>query len=44
VARQRYRELGVNPDDFESCAGVEPQCPYGIGIVRKLKIAHAKMG
>jgi len=43
VARERYRELGVNPDDFDSCAEVESRCPYGIGIVRKLKIAHSKL-
>ena len=44
VARQRYRELNVNPDDFESCAEVEANCPYGIEIVRKLKLVHAKLG
>ncbi len=44
VARQRYRALKMNPDDFESCAEVEDNCPYGIGIVRKLRIAHAKLG
>jgi len=43
VARERYRELGVNPDDFDSCAQVESQCPYGIRIVRKLRIAHSKL-
>jgi predicted aldo/keto reductase-like oxidoreductase len=44
VARQRYRDLKVNPDDFDACAEVEPKCPYGIGIVRKLKITHVKLG
>ena len=44
MARQRYRDLKANPDDFDSCAEVEPQCPYGIGIVRKLKIVQAKLG
>jgi len=44
VAQQRYRALKVNPDDFESCIEVEANCPYGIGIVRKLRIAHAKLG
>jgi predicted aldo/keto reductase-like oxidoreductase len=44
VARQRHGELNVNPDDFDSCAKVEPNCPYGIEIVRKLKIAHSRMG
>lgn len=44
VARQRYRELEVNPEDFDSCAEVESHCPYGIEMVRKLKIAHAKLG
>jgi predicted aldo/keto reductase-like oxidoreductase len=44
VAWQRYRELGVNTEDFESCAEVEPHCPYGIEIVRKLKLANAKLG
>jgi hypothetical protein len=42
VARQRYRELKVDADVFASCA--EIKCPYGIDIVRKLKIAHAKLG
>ena len=44
VARQQYRELGVSPDDFDSCAEVEANCPYRIEIVRKLKLAHAKLG
>ena len=44
VARQRYRELDVNPGDFDSCAEVASRCPYEINIVRKLKIAHAKLG
>jgi len=44
VARQRHGELNVNPENFDSCAEVEPNCPYGIEIVRKLKIAHSKLG
>ncbi len=44
VARQRYQDLGLNPGDFESCGEVEANCPYGIKIVRKLKIADAKLG
>lgn len=44
VARQRYRELGVSSEDFDSCVEVEPSCPYGIEIVRKLKLAEAKLG
>jgi predicted aldo/keto reductase-like oxidoreductase len=43
VAKTRYRELKVNPDDFEAMAEVEPRCPYGLPIVRKLKLAHAKL-
>ncbi|MHB1296318.1 MAG: aldo/keto reductase [Anaerolineae bacterium] len=44
VARERYRALKPILEDFDSCAAVEPNCPYGIQIVRKLKIAHAKLG
>jgi len=43
VARRRYRDLKVNPDDFGSCAQVEPNCPYGLEIVRKLKYVHEKL-
>lgn len=43
VARERYRTLKPVLADFDSCAAVEPNCPYGIQIVRKLKIAHAKL-
>jgi predicted aldo/keto reductase-like oxidoreductase len=43
VARARYRELKANPEDFEAMAEVEPRCPYGLPIARKLKIAHAKL-
>ena len=43
VAQQRYRELQINPDDLDSCAEVESRCPYGLEIVRKLKIAHSKL-
>jgi predicted aldo/keto reductase-like oxidoreductase len=44
VAWQRYRELDVNPEDFDSCAEVEPNCPHGIEIVRKLNLVHSKLG
>lgn len=44
VARQRYRALKINSADLESCAEVAKNCPYGIDIVRKLKIVHAKLG
>lgn len=43
VARQRYRTLDVNPEDFDSCVEVEPNCPHAIEIVRKLKLTHAKL-
>jgi predicted aldo/keto reductase-like oxidoreductase len=43
VAWERYRELDVDPDDFDSCTEVEPRCPYGLGIVRKLKRTHQKL-
>lgn len=43
VARQRYRELEVNSDDFPSCAEVQSRCPYGLDIVHKLRIVHTKL-
>lgn len=43
VAKERYRALKVNKDDFASCAAVEPNCPYGLPIVRKLEYVDAKL-
>ncbi|MHB1354455.1 MAG: aldo/keto reductase [Anaerolineae bacterium] len=43
VAKERYRALKVNKDDFASCAAVEASCPYGLPIVRKLEFVHAKL-
>lgn len=43
VAKERYAALQVNKDDFASCAAVEPNCPYGLPIVKKLEFVHTKM-
>ncbi|MHB9033075.1 MAG: aldo/keto reductase, partial [Anaerolineae bacterium] len=43
IAKERYAVLKVNKADFASCAAVEPKCPYGLPIVRKLEYIDAKM-
>ena len=42
-AVERYAKLGVNPQHFDDCKEVESQCPYGLPIVEKLKIANYKL-
>ncbi|MGM0366498.1 MAG: aldo/keto reductase [Actinomycetota bacterium] len=43
IARQKYRNLGIKADKCNECGQCMPQCPYGIDIIEKLKIADYKL-
>jgi predicted aldo/keto reductase-like oxidoreductase len=42
-AQKAYSELSKNALSCNQCGECEKRCPYGIAVVRKLNIAHAKL-
>lgn len=42
-AQEAYSKLSKNALSCNQCGECEKRCPYGIAIIRKLNIAHAKL-
>lgn len=43
MAQERYRQLAVKADRCTECGQCMPKCPYGLDIIRKLKMADYKL-
>lgn len=43
LAQELYTSVAIKGDSCNSCGECASRCPYGIDIVRKLKIAHHKL-
>ena len=42
-ARSAYAEMSIKAEACTACGQCEPRCPYGLGIIEKLKHAHYKL-
>ena len=43
LAKKAYKKLKKTADDCTKCGKCENICPYGIDILSKLEICHAKL-
>ncbi len=44
LARQLYQELDVKADACTECGNCVDYCPYDLPVIKKLKLAHYKLG
>ncbi len=42
-ARAQYAEVRVKAESCTACGDCEPRCPYGLGIIDKLRLAQYKL-